>query len=205
MKKQLLSAFWFVVVEISTVRMSLVGLSDHAQAIIKQCKDQLLDLTFNCKLRINGLTQLAEENLDLAPHIVACIERRLLTAPPEHVLPSLYVYFKSFFLFLFEIFIFFKLSFGFNFEKCWRSISHSFRRESLQNFLDRLSTRYAQNTQTLVSSSFFQSHPLSLFLSLFCSLKLIYRFEVHSANFWRHGQECSLLTRWQTSAPRSTP
>ncbi|MDP2438135.1 MAG: hypothetical protein Q8P67_20525, partial [archaeon] len=99
--------------------MSLVGLSDHAQAIIKQCKDQLLDLTFNCKLRINGLTQLAEENLDLAPHIVACIERRLLTAPPEHVLPSLYVYFKkkSFFLFLFEIFIFFQAIFWIQFRK----------------------------------------------------------------------------------------
>ena len=68
--------------------MKLAGVS---REVADTYKETLATLTFNNKIVINTLTEIAKENIKFASVVVAVIEERLRRVPPDQMLPLMYL------------------------------------------------------------------------------------------------------------------
>jgi len=68
--------------------MKLLGVQKE---VAENYKETLTTLTFNNKIVINTLTEIAKENTKFASVVVSVIEERLRKVPPDQMLPLMYL------------------------------------------------------------------------------------------------------------------
>jgi len=66
-------------------------LTGMAREVAEKYRETLVTLTFNDKIRINTLTEIAKEDQKYANVIVDCIEARLRKVPADQMLPLMYL------------------------------------------------------------------------------------------------------------------
>jgi len=71
--------------------MASQKLTGMAREVAEKYRETLVTLTFNNKIVINTLTEIAKEDTKYANVIVDCIEARLRKVPADQMLPLMYL------------------------------------------------------------------------------------------------------------------